>query len=736
MHLPQRDKSFLLLIIIMIMLVAFCLTASAQNLGERSNGTIPQAIQQLTQSPTAVRIPNLASTPQDDSSGPSSPAVTVHERFATFLAGNEFKAQLLIQNLRLDVPVTVVPALIVTRGEIPLEPITLPAHTTRTVDVNAALQANGLADTRGAVVVRYNFNSYGAVSAVVISSDESHWLYLNSVAESREEFWYGTTLDAVLWAPQEGVHGFISLVNTSSEPRVVHATFVIRGHSEKLPAIAIAPRQFRFVSIDELLARSRQTGAGIHLAYQGNAGDIVAEGALFKKDNGFAKYVRFMDTSLKFASGTLRSNFLLLGRQPAPDGFPAQVAFRSVAVVRNVDTGPIQVTPTIRYLRGESVQTISLKSLTLGIDESALIDFEREQRAGNLPTDFSQGTLELISNTQHTSIISELFNFDQRNGGYVVGSSFSAHPARATGSIWRIDGSFQTTVVIENTAMQSDEVRLRLFSDNGTYEKIFPVAAGGILKIDLRELQQNSARDKDGHLLTATSGTLSLSGAHGVASALTFDKLIHSADASEYVGLLAQPCNFVTSIEGTPSGSQNPFPLILSQFWTDGEITTGAASGTGTSNSNLISVSNNGNGDMATFLPNGDGSVQSVTLSFQQTTTTCDICSGDTLTSNVAFAGRTVTYISNSCTVDPNSGVETMVASWGVLGSCALSATGPPLQPGGSCVVNGSKNCYKITTSTCQTTFCPGQKRVVDSACQNFLDAFPFVVTKFPAGCN
>lgn len=114
----------------------------------------------------------------------------------------------------------------------------------------------------------------------------------------------------------------------------------------------------------------------------------------------------------------------------------------------------------------------------------------------------------------------------------MVGSSFTAHPSRAVGSIWRTDAGFQTTISIENTTKDADVVKLTLFSESGTYEKTFPIAAGNLLKINLRELQQNSVPDDSGRKLTASFGTLSISGAHGVNSALTFDKLIHSANTA------------------------------------------------------------------------------------------------------------------------------------------------------------------------------------------------------------
>ncbi|MGH9915480.1 MAG: hypothetical protein ACRD63_09370 [Pyrinomonadaceae bacterium] len=219
-------------------------------------------------------------------------------------------------------------------------------------------------------------------------------------------------MDGVIWTPEQDTRGFISIVNTSSERRLVEPTFVVNGRSENLPPIEIAPRRFCFVSIDDLVARSQETGAGIHLAFNGNPGDIVAEGTLLRMETSFVKHIRFNNTSLKFADSSLRTNFLLLGRQPAEDDFPIDIAFRSVAVLRNVDTAPIQVTPIIKYLRNGSLQKITLNPVALGINESRLIDFTQEQKAGNLPADFNQGALELRPNTQHTSIVSELFNID------------------------------------------------------------------------------------------------------------------------------------------------------------------------------------------------------------------------------------------------------------------------------------------------------------------------------------
>jgi len=113
--------------------------------------------------------------------------------------------------------------------------------------------------------------------------------------------------------------------------------------------------------------------------------------------------------------------------------------------------------------------------------ESAIIDFNLEQEAGHLPPDFSQGTLELTADTGRNSIVGELFNLSS-SGGYVVGPSLTSYPARSTSSIWRTDGSFQTTIMVQNAAEEGDRVSLRLYSDRGTYKKTFNVPAGNLVR--------------------------------------------------------------------------------------------------------------------------------------------------------------------------------------------------------------------------------------------------------------
>jgi hypothetical protein len=202
----------ILFVILLFALFSVCvLDSRARHFKPDSkSGVGPPATYHLT---TASRKTRLNQYPQQPS---------VHERFATFLVGDGFKSTLLLENFRLDVPITVTPTLILGAGEVPMDPVVLAPHSAATVDISGFLQARGYPDKQGTAVVRYTFSSYGPINAAVESTDEAHYLYLNSYAASPEEYWSGTAFDAVVWTPQEGTQD----LSPSLTHRLDHVLYV------------------------------------------------------------------------------------------------------------------------------------------------------------------------------------------------------------------------------------------------------------------------------------------------------------------------------------------------------------------------------------------------------------------------------------------------------------------------------------------------------------------------------
>jgi hypothetical protein len=607
---------------------------TAQDALRSKDSAFQQSIQSLLTAPALSAQSSLGSP----LSRPADPTPwSAHEKFATFLAG-DFKSTLLLENFRADLPITFRPTLILNDGEVGLDPVTVTAHSSTTVDISAVLTNRRITETHGTVAIQFDFTSYGPGAAVVQMRDDKHHVFLNSYAQSPEEYWSGTTYDAVVWAPHEETDGFVSITNASTETHTVHVAFLRNGKSEQ-QEIQIPARHMRILPLEDLLNATRKSGAGIHIEYDQSAseeypGAILVEGQLFNRKTGFAKNIHFMDKALP-PTGTLRTHFLLLGRQSAEDNFPFDVSFRSVAAVRNIDTVPVGVTPTLKFVRNNTTQKVKLPSRTLRPDESILIDFQEEQKAGRLPQDLNQSSLELTPDTGRASIVGELFNFSQ-SGGYVVGPSFTSYPNRGTSSIWRTDGSFQTTVMIENTAREHDRVAVHLYSERGQYSKTFDVPAGALIKINLKELQQNQVADDQGNFLVDTFGVMSLIGSRNTLSKLSFDKIVHSTDQSDYVGLPPSPCDFVSQIAmwiDTSSGS-NPFPVMKTYYWTISGAYDAPQHSSVASDTSLAQISNGtsnwGSGDLVTFSPPNDGTTHTVSISppsFSELAEFCDACS-------------------------------------------------------------------------------------------------------------
>jgi hypothetical protein len=127
--------------------------------------------------------------------------------------------------------------------------------------------------------------------------------------------------------PRDIDDGFVSIMNTSTEPRAVTVTLFGAARPSRVIRDVIQPRSTKLVRIDDLIADSRATPGGLRISFAGTPGDIVAEDAVVGKSTGFAKRIRFVDRTLMFKEQSLRTNFVLLAQQPASWRFPAAACF-------------------------------------------------------------------------------------------------------------------------------------------------------------------------------------------------------------------------------------------------------------------------------------------------------------------------------------------------------------------------------------------------------------------------
>ena len=274
-----------------------------------------------------------------------------------FLTGDGFTSTLIIQNRRIDLPVTVRPVLLTEgRKEIPLDALTIAPNRSVAVDLNQALNSRHQSEvSSGGMVLRYSFPEKGPIGAVITINNARDKLSLMSPIMGREEF-MSNVLEGVFWLPDEQTKAFVAIQNTTDAPRSVLTTLFIGGRPVELDRMKVKPRETSFLQLNnELLAHGGNRDAisvgGIRLAHDGVPGEIIAEGAIVNPLKGFSKRISFLDKSLHFYDGTLRAGFLFLGQPPSELGFPLQVSFRAVAAVRSSAETPLRIRPVVGRVR-------------------------------------------------------------------------------------------------------------------------------------------------------------------------------------------------------------------------------------------------------------------------------------------------------------------------------------------------------------------------------------------------
>jgi hypothetical protein len=94
-------------------------------------------------------------------------------------------------------------------------------------------------------------------------------------------------------------------------------------------------------------AQGRGKMGGISISHTGQPGGVIAYGMLAKKSVGFSSHFRFTDPSQRL-SNTLVGAHLQVEGADLP-GFSARTVFTAIAVLRNIDDSPVEVSPAFTF---------------------------------------------------------------------------------------------------------------------------------------------------------------------------------------------------------------------------------------------------------------------------------------------------------------------------------------------------------------------------------------------------
>src|SRR5215467_371364 len=118
----MRDTKTFTFLLVFILALSVPKWSQGQDLIVDRNNTIQQSLQDVLSKPI-LSTTSESSGPSPFGRPPDPSPVSTHEKFASFLAGEDFKSVLLLQNVRPDLPITFIPTLILNSGEVPLGPV-------------------------------------------------------------------------------------------------------------------------------------------------------------------------------------------------------------------------------------------------------------------------------------------------------------------------------------------------------------------------------------------------------------------------------------------------------------------------------------------------------------------------------------------------------------------------------------------------------------------------------------
>jgi len=306
-------------------------------------------------------------------------------------------------------------------------------------------------------------------------------------------------LEAVAWYPSNNTDAFIALQNTTEMTTAATATLFVSGRAISLGQRQLKPREvvtIKLPSPEGLGTNNGPHSAGVRVEYDGNPGAVVAQGWVVDERIGFSAPFTFRHRSNCNCSGDTQHLYgvgVQIGSAGAMMGLAPGTIFSPYLAARNNSDKPLAVRPIFSYSAGNGIEKATLPTISLGPQESTLVNLREFQEAGIIPLSVGEGNIDLQYNGEAGALIAELASVDQR-GGFV-----SPVPLICNGNkelhmtFWRTDGDWHSLVTIENIASVENDVEITISYPGGRYVLEKRIAAGETIMVSINELQQSQA---------------------------------------------------------------------------------------------------------------------------------------------------------------------------------------------------------------------------------------------------
>jgi hypothetical protein len=318
-----------------------------------------------------VNAPHVPVAPRLPDTHP--PATSYVPRYLRggFWMTNEFTKSTVYVHTDLEISsLPVSPVLYLSNGvRLALPAIILQPNGTAVIDINKGLASQGIspyATLRGYIELDYRW-PWNALCATVSSVDFTHSVIftygLNSEsltpvpggpAMNPSSSTQGAQiLQGAWWKQEADVTGFISLSNTTDQP--LPAAVQVSDANAKLLGtyqVTVSPHGTKRADLQELAPIDNSLG-GLQVSFKGLPDALIVTGSLVDLTKGYSASIPFGSPpsgSAKIAALSYAEIGLMAGAADPMMHFPAGTTFTPYAVLRDLSTQPISVTPVIYWM--------------------------------------------------------------------------------------------------------------------------------------------------------------------------------------------------------------------------------------------------------------------------------------------------------------------------------------------------------------------------------------------------
>ena len=298
--------------------------------------------------------------------------------------------------------------------------------------------------------------------------------------------------DAVWWMPKNGI-AEIALGNSSD--MLIHSD--LQFSNGDIESVNIGPHATKYIRRNPNDSGSTAHGESVRVITAGPDGALKAAGYVIANDSSFTSSIRFYETPIAVQQDLFATDLSLENS-------------RVRMLLKNTSDGPVTATPHFKPKDGNGA-SVDLSPITLSAGEIKNVDLSTLISAAATRSDLRHVFVSVSNSGAAGSLIGALYSNDQATG------LTSDPPLRDSGPLrnntgaypWRLDGDYQTTVVITNVGNQATRFLGAIVFDGGDFQpgstKLNP---GETKTFDIRKLRDGQTKDQFGHVIptTATKG--------------------------------------------------------------------------------------------------------------------------------------------------------------------------------------------------------------------------------------